>query len=197
MTDDHLQEWGLVWRQQAAFDIGGMLRAVEHSGHRMRLRVAAEIIGSLASTGTVIWMLSIGSQGPWRTWGLLALLLIWGFVAAFLWVRRGLWKPATMAPVALLERARRQALTAIRIVWLNAVGLLLLLLVSLPFIWESWRHAQTSAALAHWRLLVLVNGLTQAVVVAILATLGRRTLRRERDRLRAIERLRDELASVL
>lgn len=192
MSDDHLQEWGLVWRQQGAFDVNQMLREVERRRRRMRLRVAAEIGGSLACTGTVLWMLSLGPYGLWRLWGVLALLLVWGSLVGFLWARRGLWKPATLAPVALLERARRQALTAVRVVWLNAAGLLLLCLVSLPFLWESWRAAQTPAALAHWRMLVLVNGLTQMAVIAILAALGWRTLRRERATLRMIERLLDE-----
>lgn len=137
-------------------------------------------------------MLSLWPHSIWRFWGLLALLLVWGSLVGFLWARRGLWQPATLAPVILLERARRQALTAIRVVWLNAAGLLLLCLVSLPFLWESWQQARTPAALTHWRFLVLVNALAQAAVIAILAAFGWRTLRRERARLRRIERLQDE-----
>lgn len=192
MSDDRLPEWGLLWRQQAAFDVGATLRMVEHRRRRMRLRVAAEIGGSLICTGVVLWMMSLSPHSLWRTWGVLALVLTWGSLIGFLWVRRGLWQAPTAAPAAVLDRARHQALIAIRVVWINAAGLLLLGLVSLPFLRESWREAETGATFAHWRMLVLVNGLTQAVVIVILAALGWRTVRRERARLRAIERLEDE-----
>lgn len=194
-TDDWIR-WAGDWQSQPAVDVEWLERRVSRKRRQMQLVVFAEIVITIFAIAQVTRLqLMPGVPLRWKVWGVFALLLAAAIAYASIRIRRGTWRAAGDAIPELLRLTAKRARAGIRLAWMNILGFLVLLAISLPFAApylapSRWRH---DPGLQYVLILnVAING---TIVVAFLVFYAL-YIRRQRNLLRRVEALSRDFLNV-
>lgn len=187
-TDDW-KAWASDWQQLPTIDAARLQERARRKRLQMRLVLAFECATALFAASQVAWLwLNPGIPARWKLWSGFAFVLIVAVTCLSIHLRRGSWRALTDSVPDLLRLTAQRARAGIRLAWLNILGILVLLAVTLP-VAAPWLAPSRWRDDPHLRLvLALQFGITGPLLLGGLVCFVV-YLRRQRRRLRDAEAL--------
>lgn len=132
-SNDDWKAWASDWQRQPAVDVVRLQHMARRKRLQMRCVLAFECITALFALSQVLWLQFIPwVPARWKIWAAFAFVLIITIAYMSVRVRRGTWHALGDSVPNLLRLTMQRARSGIRLAWVNILGILVLLAVTIP-----------------------------------------------------------------